>query len=112
MVTFQKSRRGGELPDHYRTLGVTPAATFREIEAAYWRLAFASDQRDMPGLNAAYEVLGNDGRRRAYDLQRRATGLDPQDATVAGGGGAAAPEAQRPASLEPGLSSRLGWPSI
>jgi len=110
METLQKPPRVGDLPDHYRILGVTPAATFREIEAAYWRLVFGSSQTNVAALNAAYEVMGNDERRRAYDAQRRDAGLDAQsDAPAAA---PPAPETQQPGSPEPSLRSRLGWPSV
>jgi molecular chaperone DnaJ len=111
MVTFDTSYRGRDLADHYRTLGVTPGATFREIEAAYWRLAFRASQSEMVALNAAYEVLGNDERRRAYDAQRRDAGLDaPREGPSSEP--AAVAETPRAAPSEPGLRSRLGWPRV
>lgn len=69
--------------DHYGALGVEPEASAREIREA-WRfalLAFHPDRfRDGPQrrraeevtkrANAAWEVLGDPGRRRAYDRDR------------------------------------------
>ena len=72
-------------PDHYAALGVAPDATPDEIRRA-WRFAIeafhpdryaASEQRDRANdmatrVNAAWEVLGDVGKRAAYDQRRRA----------------------------------------
>lgn len=65
--------RGG----HYATLELAPGASQREIRAAYRRLARATHPDGHPGdpvlerrfkrIARAYEVLGDPGRRRAYD---------------------------------------------
>jgi curved DNA-binding protein CbpA len=69
--------------DHYAALGVDPAATREEIREA-WRFhltAFHPDRfRDLgqrsraeeitKAANAAWQVLGDAGRRRRYDLRR------------------------------------------
>ena len=70
-------------PDHYATLEVGSAATQREIRAAYRRLArethpdgHAGDERlerRFKRIARAYEVLGDEGRRKAYD-ERLTTG--------------------------------------
>lgn len=51
-------------------LGVARDATFGEIRAAYWKLAYKIDRRELDLLNEAYEVLGDERRRDAYDAQR------------------------------------------
>jgi molecular chaperone DnaJ len=64
---------------HYDTLGVAPAASAGEIRDAYRRLARrhhpdSAEQRDataMARINDAYRVLGDPGRRAAYDAQLR-----------------------------------------
>ena len=64
------------LPDYYGLLGVAEGASFQEIQAAYWRHAKARDV-DIALLNAAYEVLGDQDRRAAYDIERRERGVVP-----------------------------------
>jgi curved DNA-binding protein CbpA len=73
--------------DHYAALGVDPAATRDEIREA-WRFqlaAFHPDRFRDPGqraraeeitkaANAAWQVLGDAGRRRRHDLRRRTGG--------------------------------------
>ena len=73
--------------DHYAALGVDPAATREEIREA-WRFrltAFHPDRfRDAgqrsraeeitKAANAAWQTLGDAGRRRRYDLRRRGGG--------------------------------------
>lgn len=63
-------------PDYYRLLGVPSTATQPEIRSAYLALArrHHPDVNRAPGsadyfrsINAAYEVLGDPGRRAAYD---------------------------------------------
>ncbi|HSJ74122.1 MAG TPA: J domain-containing protein, partial [Miltoncostaeaceae bacterium] len=70
--------------DHYRALEVAPQASAEEIHAA-WRfqlVAFHPDRFRDPGqrrraeeitkrANAAWQVLGDPGRRRRYDRARR-----------------------------------------
>ena len=69
------------LPDYYEILQISPSAEPEVIQAAYGRLARkyhpdrsphpAATQR-MAELNAAYEVLSDPTRRRAYDRSRSA----------------------------------------
>ncbi len=68
------------IPDHYRALGVRPDADTREIRAAYLRLMRDQHPDHRPGdaaagdraraANAAWEVLGDETRRAAYDRLR------------------------------------------
>ena len=62
------------LPDYYSILGVPENATFQAIESTYWKLAFTANRDELDLLNKAYEVLGSDGQRRAYDEHRKLTG--------------------------------------
>lgn len=64
--------------NHYQTLQVSQAATQGEIKRAYRRLAKrfhpdsqreSADPETIVRINAAYEVLGDPDRRRAYDHQ-------------------------------------------
>ncbi len=69
------------MTDLYRTLGLTPSATAEEIKRAYRRLAkelHPDRHPDDPAaherfkeVSAAYAVLGDPGKRAAYDAQRR-----------------------------------------
>jgi curved DNA-binding protein CbpA len=68
---------GRQLPDYYHLLGVAEDATFGQIRDAYWKLAFKIDRRELELLNAAYEVLGDERRRQAYDAQRTGRGVGP-----------------------------------
>ena len=70
MVSSVKSR-----PNHYQTLGLSPTASDQEIAAAFSRAMSAFGARSITGaaqIGAAFEVLRNPTRRRAYD---RALGL-------------------------------------
>ena len=71
--------------DYYEILQVDPRAEPEVIEAAYRRLSqkYHPDNSGNPatgyrvgGLNEAYNVLSDPGRRKAYDL-RRALSLSP-----------------------------------
>jgi curved DNA-binding protein CbpA len=64
------------LPNYYAILGTPPTATLDELRRAYRKAAFAAhpdrggSHRLMQRINEAWEILGNDINRRAYDLQR------------------------------------------
>jgi curved DNA-binding protein CbpA len=70
--------RGGPGPDHYQLLGVARGASREEIAQAWRRRAQAEHPDRWPGeageaaarfraLAEAYRVLGDPGRRAAYD---------------------------------------------
>lgn len=78
------------MPTHYEQLGVAPGASHEDIQREYRRLArdhhpdklagastsaAAHAEQIMAAVNAAWTVLGDPARRRAYDesLQARAT---------------------------------------
>lgn len=65
--------------DHYKTLGLSPAATAAEIRRAYRILARRYHPDVNPGkstsdlfraISEAYEVLSDPARRKAYDQER------------------------------------------
>jgi hypothetical protein len=68
------------MPDHYTTLDLHPSATGAEIKRRYrqiMREVHPDANKDDPAanrkaarVNAAYEVLGDPEKRRAYDEQR------------------------------------------
>src|SRR3954454_22160120 len=69
--------------DHYEALEITPDADQEAVKAAYRALALTFHPDRNPGfvdeaaermkaLTAAFEVLGNPGRRAAYDSERLA----------------------------------------
>jgi curved DNA-binding protein CbpA len=67
--------------DHYEVLQVSPRADPEVIRAAYRILArkyhpdHGGDAQLMIALNDAWDVLGDPGRRTAYDAVRRASAL-------------------------------------
>jgi DnaJ-class molecular chaperone len=81
--------------DYYRILGVLRTAAPEEITAAYHVLArkyhpdVAKSDPDTLGklklVNQAYEVLSDEGKRRAYDRQRRSKPRVVPTANPAGG---------------------------
>jgi len=69
------------IPDYYSVLGVSPDASSKEIHTVYRELALKyhpdrnggdpeSEER-LKEINQAYHMLGNEDRRRQYDLQVR-----------------------------------------
>jgi molecular chaperone DnaJ len=79
--------------DYYKVLGVPDTATEKEITRAYRKLAKQFHPDANPGtedrfkeISAAYDVLGDAGRRKEYDEVRR---LGPAANPFAGAGGRA-----------------------
>src|SRR5215207_7348055 len=81
--------------DYYQVLGVAADATQKDITKAYRKLARELHPDKNPGntiaeerfkgVSAAYDVLGDEARRKEYDEVRR---LGPMAGGYAGGGGA------------------------
>jgi DnaJ-class molecular chaperone len=69
------------IKNYYRLLGVDREASGEEIRKAYRKLAMEyhpDRNRDKPGceerlkdINEAYQILGNQEKRRRYDLSRQ-----------------------------------------
>jgi hypothetical protein len=80
--------------NHYEVLGVAPTATAEDVRRAYLRLARlhhpdfhaggsagerAEADRRMRQINEAWAVLGDDRRRRRYDVEEKLRGALPGD---------------------------------
>lgn len=86
--------------DYYKVLGVAPEADAKAITKAYRKLARESHPDTHPGdakaeerfkeVSAAYDVLGDDAKRKEYDEVRR---LGPMGFGPGGAGGAGGPGA-------------------
>src|SRR5438105_7460462 len=77
--------------DYYKALGVSQSATEKDIRRAYRKLAKEHHPDAHPGseerfkeISAAYDVLGDADKRKAYDEVRR---LGPVGAGFGGGNG-------------------------
>ncbi len=67
--------------DYYSTLGLTPDSSAEEIKKAYRKLAMQyhpdrnggnpEGEERLKEINEAYQILGNEEKRRRYDLQYR-----------------------------------------
>ena len=73
------------MADHYATLGLSSSASLADIKKAFRQQASLHhpDRNDSPGVPArfravqeAYDVLSDDGKRQAYDDNRRRNLLD------------------------------------
>ena len=67
--------------DYYSTLGLTPDSSAEEIKKAYRKLAMQyhpdrnggnpEGEERLKEINEAYQILGDEKKRRRYDLQYR-----------------------------------------
>lgn len=104
-----------QAPDPYKVLQVDPEAEDEVIQAAYRRLAQKyhpdvatgpdADAR-MSAINAAWEVLGDPGRRAAFDLARRLAARNAERA--AADARRPHPEATRPGTAPTAASRPAG----
>ncbi|MGY9071790.1 MAG: DnaJ C-terminal domain-containing protein [Acidimicrobiales bacterium] len=81
--------------DYYAVLGVPSKSTAKEITKAYRKLARSThpdsstgDEEKFKKISAAYDVVGDEDRRKEYDEARR---IGPAGAGFGGGGFASGP---------------------
>jgi molecular chaperone DnaJ len=69
------------IKDYYTTLGLSPDSSAAEIKKAYRRLAMkyhpdrnngnSESEERLKEINEAYQVLGDENKRRYYDLRKQ-----------------------------------------
>ena len=72
---FRDAAINNELPDHYKTLGVSKNATQEEIKKKFRELAKKThpdktkedSEAEMAEINKAYEILSDSERKESYD---------------------------------------------
>ncbi|KAF9295603.1 hypothetical protein BGZ88_001836 [Linnemannia elongata] len=78
--TFQSAHRHSNKSNHYERLGLEENATKKEIKTQFYKLsklhhpdknASESSRLEFLAINEAYSTLGDDRRRRDYDLTLR-----------------------------------------
>lgn len=95
-------------PDPYRALGVEPSADAGAIKTAYRKLVLrchpdkfpdptlkAQKQEEFQKVQQAYEILGDDDRRRDYDLELKAKKLKEELAKRGGSASTSTPAHSR-----------------
>jgi DnaJ domain len=108
MNSLQRMGQFDSSKDYYNILGADEAASRRDIERLYKRLAArhhpdrGGDEEDMKSLNEAYRILRDETMRRDYDSRRRQP--SPPEAEVTP---VAAPTASDVGSFGQGLSAFL-----
>jgi curved DNA-binding protein CbpA len=111
-----------DTPDPYKILQVDPEAEDEVIQAAYRRLAqkYHPDRATgndaverMVAINAAWELIGEPDRRKAYDLSvrhRQSAGSFGGSAPATSGGSSSRPAATGSPSPGHGAAAGTGWP--
>lgn len=106
---------------HYEVLGLTSEATDDQVRDAYRRLARAhhpdraratgAPADSMPAINEAYRVLGDPGRRAAYDSSLRGDRAGRPPSPSSGAADVHAASAGRPTGRRPDLlpPARVPW---
>lgn len=112
-------------PDPYRALGVEPSADAGAIKTAYRKLVLkchpdkfpdptlkAQKQEEFQKVQQAYEILGDDDRRRDYDLEVKAKKLKEELARRGGSASTSTPAHSRYVNVNIRTAEPPpGWPS-